>query len=195
MSTDDATPFNNKKRWSNEEDEQLMKRLVYDERLLTYGEIAEKLHRTVDAVQARFVKKYIVPKYNEQFLRKNTRLIAAKYNIKRSELLRYLKYAGLKCYADDSSRSDDSSDDSDYTPEVAEIDDNSGSSEDDDDEDDQDTDSSSNSGSENSEIVDDIHDKSFKLRLDIELNILHIAMIAGGSFLVYYLYPTIMRSI
>lgn len=182
---------NNYKKWTKQEDEQLVKRLAYDEKTITYEEMAGRLNRTVDAVQARFVKIYVVPKYSQGFLVKNTKYISKLYTMREVDLIRYLKYAGLKKYEDSSDSSDSNySTESDDTTDIM-------------------TDTSSSiESTESSEYQDEYSEtdeeslkddnmpkSSYEFHISVKLNIIHIAMIAGGCVMLYYFYPTIMRSI
>lgn len=189
------TAPNHKKRWTIEDDVELVK-CRYSS---SYEEMADKLQRTVDAVKARFVKKYIVPKYNKNFLCENTKFVANLYKIDKNDFVRYLKYAGTKAEyqeddeEDDIAETDDDTSSSEYQPE----DDNeSNDDEDDDDEDDDDEDDDNDDYDEyDDDEVELQNNNSFKIKFDLELNMLHIAIITAGSMALYYMYPLIIRSI
>ena len=165
---------NNYKKWTAEEDDQLVKYLTSDENYHKYEAIAHKLHRTVDAVQARFVKLAIVPKYTETFLHKNVKYLAIMYNLDQKDLVRYFKYAGLKdCHDNDDNDDNDDCDSSSDEDEYSEMEEED---------------------EEEKEEQKELH-KTLKLHIDVELNILDIIMMTCGSMILYYFYPTIIRSI
>jgi hypothetical protein len=64
-----------------------------------YSNIAKTLNRSVDAVQARVVKKLIVPQFDKQYIKNYRNLYvetyAKYYNINTKDFSRYLKYAGF----------------------------------------------------------------------------------------------------
>lgn len=93
----------NYKKWSPEEDEQL--KTHYDNSK-SFRYVANKLSRTIDAVQARYVKKYIYPEHNIQYLKKNRKELADKFKISHEDFVRYLRYVDIKCKSDESDASD-----------------------------------------------------------------------------------------
>ena len=180
------TATNNYKKWTKDDDDYLSKKLAADCKPSAYVEIADKLQRTVDAVQARFVKKCLVTKYTQVFLYKSIKQISELYNIDRKDLIRYLKYSGLKCYDEHDEESKEATSDDDTSDTYDDI-----------------TSSSEDQGDDD---IDGSHDTSddesgtytrpsLKVNIDIELNMVHIAMISSASLMLYYLYPIIIRSI
>lgn len=191
---------NNYKKWTKQEDEQLVKRLAYDEKIISYEEMAGILNRTVDAVQSRFVKIYVVPKYSEGFLKKNTKYISKLYVMREVDLIRYLKYAGVRTYNDSSDSSDSNysteSDDTDTSENQMSETDTSASTESTESSEYQDEYSETDEESlKDNDTIRSSPKSSFEFRISMKLNILHIAMIAGGCVMLYYFYPTIMRSV
>jgi hypothetical protein len=83
----------NNKKWSETEDRRLVD-LYYKH--LNFKAVAIDLMRSVDAVQARFVKIAICHHHDKQFLIEKKDSIADRYNINRNDFVRYLKYAGIK---------------------------------------------------------------------------------------------------
>ncbi len=83
----------NNKRWSDNEDRRLID--LY-RKYMSFKPVAIDLLRSVDAVQARFVKIAVCPKHDKQFLNDKKDYIADRYNINRNDFARYLKYAGIK---------------------------------------------------------------------------------------------------
>lgn len=87
----------NYKKWSCTEDRQL---IIHYNNSKSFKRVANKLSRTIDAVQARYVKKYIYPTYDDEYLTKNSHELADKYNMRHKDFVRYLKYVGVKCKPD-----------------------------------------------------------------------------------------------
>jgi hypothetical protein len=86
----------NNKQW-NTVDENTLKTLF--DKKVPYSNIAKTLNRSVDAVQARVVKKLIVPQFDKQYI-KNYRnyfveSYANYYKINTKDFSRYLMYAGF----------------------------------------------------------------------------------------------------
>ena len=110
----------NNTRWTANDD-QILENMF--NKYVPYKNIANNLNRTVDSVQARIVKKYIIPKFNEKNIGDNfdefVQAQSKKYNIIDKDFERYLMYAGIKntkINSDDSNSDNDSnSDDSDKT--------------------------------------------------------------------------------
>ena len=84
---------NNNKKWNKSEDQKMLSMYA---RHKNFEAIATELKRSKDAVQARFVKIELCDKYSDKYLYKMLNSIAKKYNIKKGDLVRYLKYAGIK---------------------------------------------------------------------------------------------------
>ena len=104
----------NHKQW-NAVDENTLKTL-FDKKVL-YSNIAKTLNRSVDAVQARVVKKIIVPQFDKQYI-KNYRnyfveSYANYYKINTKDFSRYLMYAGFPEEHKTDTETDTSSTDSD----------------------------------------------------------------------------------
>jgi hypothetical protein len=85
----------NRQRWTTVEDQKLLDMYV---RGKTYARMASELQRTEDAVKARFVKLYLV-----KYLYDKKKSYAAQkeslcrfYKMEEHDLVRYLKYAGIK---------------------------------------------------------------------------------------------------
>jgi hypothetical protein len=80
-------------KWTDSEDKRLIS--LYNKHK-KFKPIAVDLKRSVDAVQARFVKIEICPKHTSKYLLSKKDHLADKYNIKKEDFTRYLKYAGIK---------------------------------------------------------------------------------------------------
>lgn len=93
-----ATIANNRKSWTPADDRKLMD--LYKQ-CKSYGNIANELRRTEDAVKARFVKIHICLIYNKNDLLNKKNLIAQSFNIKEEDFARYLKYNGISVLAND----------------------------------------------------------------------------------------------
>jgi hypothetical protein len=84
----------NNLKWSPTEDKRL--ETLYTKQKLNFKAIATDLHRSVDAIQARFVKQYMAHKYSPKYMLENKDALANKYKIDKTDFTRYLKYAGIK---------------------------------------------------------------------------------------------------
>jgi hypothetical protein len=84
----------NNLKWSPTEDKRL--ETLYTKQKLNFKAIATDLHRSVDAIQARFVKQYMAHKYSPKYMLENKEALANKYKIDNANFTRYLKYAGIK---------------------------------------------------------------------------------------------------
>ena len=84
----------NNLKWSPTEDKRL--ETLYTKQTLNFKAIATDLHRSVDAIQARFVKQYLAHKYSPKYMLENKEALANKYKIDNASFTRYLKYAGIR---------------------------------------------------------------------------------------------------
>jgi hypothetical protein len=84
----------NNLKWSPTEDKRL--ETLYTKQKLNFKAIATDLHRSVDAIQARFVKQYLAHKYSPKYMLENKEALANKYKIDNASFTRYLKYAGIR---------------------------------------------------------------------------------------------------
>lgn len=83
----------NNKRWTDKEDNRLVK--LYNIHK-SFKPIAVDLQRSVDAVQARYVKVELCNKFNKHYLYARRSHFAKSYHIDIDDFVRYLKYAGIK---------------------------------------------------------------------------------------------------
>jgi hypothetical protein len=87
----------NRQRWTTSEDQKLIDMYV---RSKTYAHMASELQRTEDAVKARFVKiylvKYLYDKKKSYVAQKDN--LCRFYKLQEDDLVRYLKYAGIKVH-------------------------------------------------------------------------------------------------
>jgi hypothetical protein len=84
----------NNLKWSPAEDKRLG--TLYTKQKLNFKAIATDLHRSVDAIQARFVKQYLAHKYSPKYMLENKDALANQYKINKTDFTRYLKYAGIR---------------------------------------------------------------------------------------------------
>jgi hypothetical protein len=84
----------NNLKWTAAEDKRLEE--LYNKEKYTFKAIATDLHRSLDAIQARYVKQVLCSKYSPKYLLENKEALAKHHNIETNDLVRYLKYAGIK---------------------------------------------------------------------------------------------------
>ena len=163
--------MNNRKKWTTSED-QLLKQLFVSH---DYENMAKRLHRTVDAVKARFVKIYLYDKG-----------IKETYGINTNDFLRYLKYAGVDIaeseeYEESSEEYEESSEESSEESEE--------SSEEYEESSEESSEEYEESSEESSEEVSQSREWFImKLHLNFELNLLHVAIVIGFAFIMYMLH-------
>jgi hypothetical protein len=152
--------MNNRKKWTTSED-QLLKQLFVSH---DYENMAKRLHRTVDAVKARFVKIYLYDKG-----------IKETYGINTNDFLRYLKYAGV-----------DIAESEEYEESSEEYEESSEESSEESEESSEEYEESSEESSE--EVSQSREWFIMKLHLNFELNLLHVAIVIGFAFIMYMLH-------
>jgi len=79
-------------KWTAEDDKLLTKMYIEHQ---DFTKISRVLRRSLDAVQCRFVRNFIVPKYDKDVLFETKDEIRKLYNFDQSDFTRYLKYAGI----------------------------------------------------------------------------------------------------
>jgi hypothetical protein len=84
----------NNLKWTTAEDKRLEE--LYTEEKYTFKKIATDLHRSLDAIQARFVKQVLCNKYSPRYLLDNKEALAKHHDINLDNFIKYLKYAGIK---------------------------------------------------------------------------------------------------
>lgn len=92
-SNDNNIYLRNNLRWTENEDKRLIE-MYY--KYWNFKPISIDLKRSIDAVQARFVKIGICPRHDKDYLINRMDNVADLYNINRHDFARYLKYAGIK---------------------------------------------------------------------------------------------------
>lgn len=111
-----ARQSRNNFKWSSAEDKRLEE--LYSKDKYSFKKIATDLHRSLDAIQARFVKQVLATKYSPSYLLENKEALAKHHNINLDDFTRYLKYTGIRethtsRYPPSLSTSDSESDNSD----------------------------------------------------------------------------------
>jgi hypothetical protein len=84
----------NNLKWTTAEDKRLEE--LYTKEKYTFKKIATDLHRSLDAIQARFVKQVLCNKYSPRYLLDNKEALAKHHDINLDNFIMYLKYAGIK---------------------------------------------------------------------------------------------------
>ena len=84
----------NNLRWTTSEDRRLEE--LFTKQKYSFKKIATDLHRSVDGIQARFVKQVLCSKYSPEYMLANKEALAKHHNIPLEDFERYLKYAGIR---------------------------------------------------------------------------------------------------
>ena len=195
---DIMTYTRNYKKWSAEEDDQLQK-IYENSRCFKY--VANKLSRSIDAVQARYVKMVICAENTIKDILKNRKEMATDLKIDDKDFIRYLKYASIRVDEDDSSEGSEGSKGSEGSEGSEESEGSEGSEGSEESDTDSDATyvpesdySDSSDCSEFSDFSDSVKEKKsdpkqikINLRFNINCNLFLIAAIAGG-FTAYGIY-------
>jgi len=187
----------NYKKWTADEEDQLQK--IY-ENSNCFKYTANKLCRSQDAVQARYVKNVICAEYTINHILTNLNELAQEYKLDIDDFKRYLKYAGIRHKSLDYNEYEESESESDGSDGSDGSDVSDDSDEDYHPTDDSDSDDSEYSDvSESSEFSDSVKEKksvvkykphqvNLKLRFNINLNPFLVAAVLGGltAYGLYY---------